>query len=136
MLVPSTVVVIDALSVPSAAKERLVIPDSEVWLCDAGAAPISPIDQLTFAEPLTDLDEFPICIFLAAPQLAVVIFPVPSKLVPLIVLAVANFVADVAEVAEVAVAALPCSAPLKVVAVASQQLYLNIHWYRILEFLC
>mgnify|MGYP006330756411 CR=1 FL=1 len=65
-----------------------------------------------------DLDEFPICIFLAVPQLAVVMFPVPSKLVPLIVLAVANFVADVAEVADVAVVALPCNAPLKVVAVS------------------
>ena len=45
--------------------------------------------------------------FLAVPQLVVVMFPVPSKLAPLMVLAVANLVV---------VAALPFSAPVNVVA--------------------
>ena len=58
-----------------------------------GAAPISARDQDTFPLPLTDLAVFPICMFLAVPQFAVVMLAEPSKLVPFMVLAVASLTA-------------------------------------------
>lgn len=71
-----------------------VAPDESSPL--ALAAPISDRDQDTSTPPLTDLPELPMVSVLAVPQFTVVMLPVPSKLVPLIVLAVTNLVADTA----------------------------------------
>ena len=60
------------------------------------AAPISDSDQDTLPAPLTDLAALPMVRVRAVPQFYVVILAVPSKLVPLIVLAVTNLVADTA----------------------------------------
>ena len=62
----------------------------------AGIAPISSNVQETLAEPLTALAVTPIVRLREVPQFYVVILAVPSKLVPLIVLAVTNLVADTA----------------------------------------
>lgn len=73
----------------------------------ASSAPISANDHETLAEPLTALLVLPTVIVLDVPQLEVVMFADPSKLVPLMVRAVFKVVAVVAVVA---VDALPASA--------------------------
>ena len=69
----------------SAAVASLTMPDA---VSVAAVTPISASDHDTSAEPLTLLPVLPMVIVRAVPQLAVVMFADPSKLVPLIVRAV------------------------------------------------
>lgn len=64
-----------------------------VCLCPIAEAPISANVQATAVDPSRGFFLLPIVISLEVPHLAVVILPEPSKLVPLIVLAVVNLTA-------------------------------------------
>ena len=86
---PDVVVINGKLAVEPIAPALVIFPCE--WL--VSAAPISVRDQEYAAEPFTDLVVDPIVIFLAVPQVAVVIAEEPLNDVPLIFLAVAKVVA-------------------------------------------
>ena len=80
---------------PTSAAESVMsaVNGLELIVRACGTAPISDSDHATSAPPFTDFAVLPMVRVRAVPQFAVVMLPVPSKLVPLIWRAVASLVA-------------------------------------------